>query len=767
VIRASAALLAAVLVIGTGAASADDGGADPSARAAQSLRAGRLALERGRFEEAAAELASAAELFRALGPPRERLEALLQLSQAELALGALDRAEATLAAALPLAASAGSPAQRAATLASAGTLAVARDDPTEARRLLADAAARALEAGELALAATAELNLGALEAVHGDPDQAVTALERAAKRAGDAGDPALAARALANAARVLSDGGTVERAFEQAGQAQERASELPDGHAKAAVLVHLAATWRALETRAPTRRGAIRARSQLALALALEAARAAGDIRSESEALGYLGALYEAEGRNEEALALTRAALLVAGSLDAPESAYRWQWQSARLLAATGRTEEASGAYQAAIETLGRLDPGTLSSRRRGSSFAADIAPVYRGLVDLLLRRAALAEAADEAGALRERARDLMEHSKAAELRDYFRDDCVDAMRAKVKRVDEVSHSAVIVYPIVLDDRLEILLLPPGGALRQFTVQVSRETLEGELRALRRLLLRRTTREYAGPARRLYAWLVAPWQDVPTAVGADTLVFVPDGLLRTVPMAALHDGERFLVERFALAVTPGLELTDPRRLETASANVLIGGVSQSVDGFPALDHVPAELASVQETLGGKVLLDSAFRRGAIEAALAEDRARIVHVATHGEFEDDADQSFLVAWDGRVSGDDLASYIGFLRFREEPLELLTLSACETARGERAALGLLGIAVRSGARSALGSLWQVSDDSTTRLMGEFYRAVAHEGLTRAQALRHAQLALLREPGWSHPLHWSAFVLINGWL
>jgi CHAT domain-containing protein len=767
VIRASTALLTAVLTIGIGTASAEEGRADPAARAAESLRAGRAALERGRFEEAATELASAAELFRELELPGDRLEALLQLSQAELALGALLRAETTLAAALPLAAHAGSPAQRAAAFAAAGTLAVARDDPTEARRLLGDAAARARDAGEPALAATVELNLGALEAVHGDPTTAVTTLTRAAEHAAEAGDPALAARALANAARVLSDTGAAERALELAGRAQRQASELSDGHAKAAVLVHLAATYRAIETHEPERRGAVRARSHPALAAALVAARAAGDTRSESEALGYLGALYETEGRLEEASSLTHAALLAAQGLDAPESSYRWQWQSARLLVAAGRTEEAITAYEGAIETLGRVDASSLASRRRGSSFAEEIAPVYRGVVDLLLRRAAATEAADEAEALRERARDQIERSKAAELRDYFRDGCVDAMRAKVKGVSEVSHTALVVYPIVLDDRLEILLRPPGGALRQFTVQVRRETLEDELHALRRLLLRRTTREYAGPARRLYSWLVAPWEDVPSALGADTLVFVPDGLLRTVPMAALHDGERFLVERFAVAVTPGLELADPRPLETASANVLIGGLSQSVDGFPALEHVPAELSSVQETIGGKVLLDSAFRRRAIEAALAEDQARIVHVATHGEFAAESDESFVVAWDGRVSGDDLAAYIGFLRFREEPLELLTLSACETARGERAALGLLGIAVRAGARSALGSLWKVNDDSTTRLMREFYRALARDGLTRARALRQAQLALLAEPGWSHPLHWSAFVMINGWL
>jgi CHAT domain-containing protein len=132
------------------------------------------------------------------------------------------------------------------------------------------------------------------------------------------------------------------------------------------------------------------------------------------------------------------------------------------------------------------------------------------------------------------------------------------------------------------------------------------------------------------------------------------------------------------------------------------------------------------------------------------------------------FAADPDESFLVAWDGRISGRELASMLGQLRFREDPVELLTLSACETARGsDRAALGLLGVAVQAGARSALGSLWKVDDASTARLMTAFYEGLAADGLSRAEALRRAQRGLLADPAFAHPLYWSGFLLINSWL
>jgi CHAT domain-containing protein len=759
------ALVAAGLVLALGgAAVASD--SQPS-EAESAFNAGQSALAAGRFAVAAEQLSRAARLFAERGRDTERLDSLLQLSQAQLALGALTEAEATLRNAMPLA-ERGTLAEQAAALAAAGSLRLARDEPQEAQRLLEDAASRAREAGDTRLALSVELNLGVLQASEGEPAAAAATLTAAAEQAEEAGEPALAAHALANAARSLARTEEVDESMALIDRAAKLANELPPSHEQATTLIHLAVTLRELAERAPHLRSAARPRALRMLTTARKAAASSGDARNEAESVAYLAELYEADGRFEEALLLNRQALAAAPGLHAPASRYRWEWQSARVLAALGRDDEAIAAYEQSVRTLSGIAPQALASRRNATSFRETVGPVYLGLVDLLLQRAASTSDASEALALRRRARDRLEQSKAAELRDYFRDDCVDSMRARVKAVGEVSSSAAIVYPIVLDDRLEILVQLPSGELRQLTVAVERATLEEELRSFRRLLTRRTTRQYLGPARRLHGWLVAPWEEAVREQGTDTLVFVPDGPLRSVPMAALHDGERFLVERFGVAVTPGLELTDPRPLDREKLEVLLGGVSQSVDGFPALEHVPEELRSVHAQVGGEVLLDESFRREALEAALAQENVGLVHLATHGEFAADLDESYLVTWDGRVSGRDLSATLGQLRFREDPVELLTLSACETARGsDRAALGLLGVAVQAGARSALGSLWKVEDQSTARLMASFYQGLVAQGLSRAEALRRAQRELLADPAFAHPLYWSGFVLINSWL
>ena len=141
---------------------------------------------------------------------------------------------------------------------------------------------------------------------------------------------------------------------------------------------------------------------------------------------------------------------------------------------------------------------------------------------------------------------------------------------------------------------------------------------------------------------------------------------------------------------------------------------------------------------------------------------------IVHIASHGEFSADASQSFLLAWDGKISMGDLSALVGVTRFRTQPLELLTLSACETAAGdERAALGLAGVAVRSGARSAVATLWAVNDEASAALLAEFYRALGDPALSRAQALQRAQLQVMQIHRWRHPGYWSPYLLISSWL
>jgi CHAT domain-containing protein len=152
----------------------------------------------------------------------------------------------------------------------------------------------------------------------------------------------------------------------------------------------------------------------------------------------------------------------------------------------------------------------------------------------------------------------------------------------------------------------------------------------------------------------------------------------------------------------------------------------------------------------------------------MEKELRDKQFTILHIASHGQFESDVRKTFLLTFKDRLSMDQLDQFVGFYRFREEPLELLTLSACETAVGDdRAALGLAGVAVKAGARSALATLWYINDKASSLLVSEFYRQLHDPSISRATALQRAQLKLLNDRSYHHPGYWSPFLLINNWL
>jgi CHAT domain-containing protein len=402
------------------------------------------------------------------------------------------------------------------------------------------------------------------------------------------------------------------------------------------------------------------------------------------------------------------------------------------------------------------------------ASFRESVGPLYFELVDLLLRRAsdpALPE--QERRALLTEAREVVESFKVAELRDYFRDDCVDIALSRITQLDVVSPTAAVVYPIVLPDRVELLVTLPSG-LRRFVVPVAEARLTREVHQFRQLLERRTTRQYLRPARQLHDWLIRPLEPELTAAKIDTLVFVPDGPLRTIPMAALHDGQQFLVAKYALAITPGLKLTDPRPLDRKRPRILAVGVTESVQGFPPLPEVERELINVREVFGGTTLLNAQFSVASLEEEMKKGAYSILHIASHGEFGGDVDKTFVLAFDGKVTMDRLDRLIGVLKYRDEPLELLALSACDTAEGDdRAALGLAGVAVKAGARSAVATLWSVNDEASAGLIADFYRELKDPAVSRGVALQRAQLKVLSDPRYEHPGFWSPFLLINNWL
>jgi CHAT domain-containing protein len=363
-------------------------------------------------------------------------------------------------------------------------------------------------------------------------------------------------------------------------------------------------------------------------------------------------------------------------------------------------------------------------------------------------------------------AREVLEELKTAELRDYFRDECLAAQEL---RPLEAVPGAVILYPFLLPDRLE-LLVARGEELSLVTAAASSAAVIEESRRLNQLLQDRTTRLYRDPARKLYEWLIRPVENL-LGEGEETLVIVPSGILHQIPLAALIDPRsgKFLVERVPTAMTPGIRLTDPEPIDRRRTELLVAGLTASVEGFPALPSVREEIAAVASSFPSVTLVDDEFSVSGFIRAFDSRPFGIVHIASHGEFLGESGESYLLASDRRLSMSELGEIVGRSRFRtEQPLELLTLSACRTAKGDdRAALGLAGVAIQSGARSALAALWSVDDRAATELISEFYRQLAIPGVSRAKALQLAQQKLIASEEFRHPSNWAPFLLINSWL
>ncbi|MBK7950527.1 MAG: CHAT domain-containing protein [Deltaproteobacteria bacterium] len=707
--------------------------------------------------------------------PAARHAMLVEQAERALAGGAIREAREALDEAFALARSLEDPVRLGITRSLRGRLFVATGELEAAQAELA--AAQPLLEAMPALAAANRLDEANLTARSGRLEDALAAYQKLADSAHDRGDRALEARALANAvrARVEADPEAlgrrgVTRSVKQAIGALDGLEGAEQASLRASLALHLARSLE-LARAGETGRSAdwILAANRL-LTRALADADAAGSSALRAEALGSLGALYESEGHLEEALSLTDRALAQARRSETAGSGARLTIQAGRLRRGLGDLDGALANYAEAVAIVGRPREAASAPRvARGgrSAFEVEDAEAYRGLVDLLLRRAAdQTEAARRTADLRE-AQAVLERYRVAELRDYFEDDCVDRNRASRARVDEAPGNFLVLYPVILEDRLE-LLVSRRDAIESRTVPISRVELEKLARQYRGLLEDRTTRLYLRPAQALERVLIEPIRELLERHAPDTLVVVPDGILRTIPFAALHDGKRHLIERYALATTPSLELSDPRPFDRTKVGSLYGGLTTAVGGFDALPQVKQELETANRYLPGKLLLDESFSREALIENLSTRSFDLVHVASHAEFSSADRGGFLLTHDGKLRLDEFRRAVELLQYRERPLELLILSACETAAGdERAALGFSGAAVQAGARSVLGSLWLVQDEATSALLATFYEALADPSVSRAQAMQRAQRRLIDDPAYAHPSSWAAFLLINSWL
>jgi len=504
----------------------------------------------------------------------------------------------------------------------------------------------------------------------------------------------------------------------------------------------------------------------------IKEAKILGDRRIQSYSLGNLGILYlqqpdlELDNTPQQ---LLEKALSLGQQIQAAEISYRWQWKLGQIYRQQGRTNMAIASYQASLASLASLrsDLATLSKEIQ-FDFREQIEPIYRELADLLL-------ASQDNHQNLENARNVIEALQVAELDNYFQDAC---LIFEPRSIEVIDPQAAVIYTIVLQDRLEVIMAMDNSHTNHqdqvyyhHTALVSQTDLESTVRQLRQYITEPDrTLEIQQLSAQIYDWLIKPLGVDLEVRQPKTLVFVLDRILQSIPMSVLYDGQQYLVEKYALALTPGLRLLNPQAAEQKTVYVG-GGVTKSLQvgdrQFSPLNNVKTELTAL--TQENNIILDREFTPLNLLQQINSKSASRIHIATHGQFSSNPNQTFLLMWQKLLT---IKQFSQILLKRNQivtvPIDLLVLSACETASGDlRAALGLAGIAVRSGALSTLATLWQINDESTAVLMKNFYQNLERDP-HKARALQQAQLQLWQAENkdWQVPAFWSSYILIGNW-
>ena len=394
-----------------------------------------------------------------------------------------------------------------------------------------------------------------------------------------------------------------------------------------------------------------------------------------------------------------------------------------------------------------------------------------------------------------------MERGLESEFETYFGEDLAEVTQppeeiaATLARIgDETGTSPAVLWAIPRADHLHLVLITPNGEpIVRDLYDVPRELLDQTTRQFQRHINRPSGNAYMPAARKLYDWLIGTYEDeFLEPAGIDTLLVCFGDGLRGLALPALHDGEQFLVEKYSTTRIPAFNLIDTEYEPIEPGKLLAMGASEFEDLAP-LPAVPIELSNISwqlrtaqgsdRTWQGRSLLNQSFTLENFNTLLRRQPYDIVHLATHAEFKPGRpDNSYIQLWDQRLTLNEVDN----LDWQLPNLELLVLSACETAVGDsNAELGFAGLALRAGVKSAVASLWDVSDVGTLALMSEFYHQIPQAG-TKAEALRQAQLNLLydnavnvdisrlqknvgdttdqEDMSLSHPFYWAGFSMIS---
>jgi len=566
-----------------------------------------------------------------------------------------------------------------------------------------------------------------------------------------------------------------QQAFDLVPQIQSGLDKLPPSRSSIYASVNLAKSIAKLMKAPGTGEASLNHDAAKILARAIKQAETLKDSRAQAYALTELGGLYEQTLQYSEAVKLSRQALQISQNTNASDISYQAAWQVGRILRHQGKTQEAISAYDSSIKILKTLRSDLVAINRDVQfDFQESVEPVYREFVDLLLqsesslnKQKKIQKQSEISQKNLKLARKTLEALQLAELDNFFREACIDA---KPEQIDQIDQTAAIIYPIILNNRLEVIASLPGKPLTSYNTYLPEAKIEATIKRLRLSLNPAFSKKQRLKVyQQVYEWLIKPIETDLAANKIQTLAFVLDGSMRNIPMAALHDGKQYLIEKYSVALSPGLQLMQARKLKDDNLKVIAAGLSEARQGFKALPGVKSEVKEISSQVKSTLLVNESFTDKNLAKSIKNTPFSVLHLATHGQFSSNSEDTFILTWNGKINVKQLSE---FLRFRDlsesEPVELMVLSACQTAKGDkRAILGLAGVAVRSGARSTLATLWAVKDESTAQFMVEFYKNLNTKAISKAEALRQTQLAFLKDGNFTHPFYWAPFVLVGNWI
>jgi CHAT domain-containing protein/tetratricopeptide (TPR) repeat protein len=526
--------------------------------------------------------------------------------------------------------------------------------------------------------------------------------------------------------------------------------------------------------------------------------------RVEAYALGNLAHLDEIIGDCSEAQKNTRDALQLAEQTQAFDITYKWQWQLGRVLKNQKNYRGALAAYQEAVNTLQTLRQDLLSLYNSDTAFLFrdSVEPIYLGLIELLLPSPDTKQQSEvnndysslfEQNSIKDAIK-LIDNLQVLELESFLQCRLQDTVNVAINEIaDEEDPEAAIIYPILLKDRIEVLLkLPKQENIIRRTTMVSSSKIKITLKELDELIqLKYEDNDkyddfFNKSSTRLYQWFFKQTDSVTTIEDEinnyhknnnqiKTLVFVlgsHSAALRNFPIVALKDAKnnQYLIQKqYAIALNLGTNLIKTKPINKGRFNILAAGVRVSNYGFPELPDVEKELNFIKDKIpesNRKILFNDKFTPDTLRKAINSNPFQVVHLATHGVFSSSPDNTYILAYEKPINLNELGR---LLRSRQEsrvePIELLVLSACKTANGDRrASLGLAGMSIQVGTRSTVASLFKAKDTPTSELIKYFYDKLGEHGVTRAEALHYAQHKLFQK--YRKPSDWAPFVLVGNW-